>query len=725
MKRPPQKRELVVIDDRYYILAPTARIDDHSRVLKHGDTFAVFDRTGDIHSLGLGEEGLYHKGTRHLSRLELTLGGSPPLLLSSTVREDNALLGVDLANPDLLRDGEIDLPRESLHLFRSAVLWMGACYLRFRLRSFALRKIQLSLSLSFDADFRDIFEIRGQKRPHRGVLLAPQLGERSVELSYRGLDEVERRTRLTFDLVPHALSATEASFELELEPGEERSFTVIASCDPAIACLPRFESAFEAMQAQGVEQRARDTQVFTANERFNDWLSRSAADVHLMCTEQREGPYPYAGIPWFSTPFGRDGIITALEYLWVNPELARGVLLYLAATQATVSDPQRDAEPGKILHEARDGEMAALGEIPFGRYYGSADATPLFVILAGAYYQRTGDAKLAAALWPHVERALRWLETHGDPDGDGFVEYARRSRHGLVTQGWKDSVDSVFHADGELAEGPIALCEVQAMVYGARRAAQLLATALGDKAAAELQARAAESLRARFERAFWCEELGTYALALDGQKRQCKVRTSNAGQCLYTGIASPERAAKVAAGLLDEASWSGWGIRTVARTEARFNPMGYHNGSVWPHDNALIASGFARYGLTEQLLKVFSGLFDASAFFDLHRMPELFCGFSRRVGDGPTHYPVACSPQAWAAGSVYLLLEACLGLRIDAPHKRIELVHPKLPPWLEYVHIGGLRVGEATVDLELTLRSNDVGVILGRRVGQVELFVVK
>jgi glycogen debranching enzyme len=727
MKKPPPRREMVVIDDRYYILAPTARIDEHSRVLKHDDTFAVFDRTGDIHSLGLGEEGLYHKGTRHLSRLELSLGGSTAFLLSSTVREDNALLGVDLTNADLMREGEVILPRDSLHIFRCAVLWKGACYVRFRLKSFGAQPIRLPLALSFEADFRDLFEIRGQKREYRGTLLAPALEDRSVRLSYRGLDRVERHTSLTFDLVPQSLTVNEANFEIALEPGQEKSFAVSIECEqrPASSTALRFEQARDAVAASLLEERRKDTTVFTANERFNDWLARSASDVHLMCTDLDGAPYPYAGIPWFSTPFGRDGIITALEFLWVNPELARGVLLYLARTQATVEDADRDAEPGKILHEARDGEMAALGEIPFGRYYGTVDATPLFVILAAEYYRRTADLGLIKELWPSIQRALSWIDEHGDRDGDGFIEYARRSKKGLVTQGWKDSVDSVFHADGALAEGPIALCEVQAYVYGARRAAQVLATALGETSRAEGFARQAENLRSRFERNFWSDELGTYVLALDGKKRPCKVRTSNAGQCLFTGIAAPDRALKVAATLLDEASYSGWGIRTVASTESRYNPMAYHNGSIWPHDNALIAAGFARYGLIEPLMRVFSGLFDASVHVDLQRMPELFCGFTRRPGDGPTLYPVACAPQAWAAACVYMLLQACIGLRIDAPSKRVELIHPALPSWLEYLHIGGLKVGEATVDLELTRRSNDVGVLLGRREGQVEVFVVK
>ena len=711
----------------YHILAASSLADERTRVLKHGDTFAVFDHYGDIKSGGLGEEGLYHEGTRYLSCLLLELEGGRPFFLGSSVRDENDQLAVVLTNPDLLCDGQVRLPLGTLHLAVKKFLWRSTCYQQLQVKNYGLEPVQTSLSLHFRADYADIFEVSGRKRPARGQDLPPEVTTDRVVLGYRGLDGVVRHTLLQFTPRPSRLTAATARLDLALSPQQEVTFAVTIACQrgPAAPLVLHFDSARAEAQADLERYSSWSCHLRTSNGQINAWVNRALSDIHMLTTEIPTGPYPYAGVPWFNTPFGRDGIITALECLWLRPGLARGVLAYLASTQATEVIPEQDAEPGKILHEIRSGEMAALQEIPFGRYYGSVDATPLFVLLAGAYYERTGDQTFIASLWPHVEAALHWIDRYGDRDGDGFVEYQRQSANGLLHQGWKDSKSAIFHADGSLARGPIALCEVQGYVYAARRAGAALATVLGRTERAVELTRQAEALRERFEPAFWCEELSTYVLALDGDKRPCRVRTSNAGQCLFTGIASPEHARQVARTLLAPASFSGWGIRTVAASESRYNPMGYHTGSVWPHDNALMAQGLARYGLGEQALQIWTGLFEAGRYFDLHRMPELFCGFPKDPGEGPVLYPVACAPQAWAAASVFLLFQACLGLEINAPEGQVYFTRPHLPTSLGELRIHNLEVAGATVDLLLVRHEHNVSVNVLRREGDVEILVVK
>ncbi len=720
--------EVLEHQDKFYIQATSSRADDRTRVLKQGNTFAVFDRFGDVQPVGLGEQGIYHDGTRFLSRLELRLGGRRPLLLSSTVKKENDLLTVDLSNPDLTApDGTLRLARGELHVFRSKFLWEGVCYERLRVSSFSRVPQAIALTLAFAGDYADIFEVRGAKRPRRGQKLPEAVRDAGVVLGYRGLDEVVRRTRIAFDPPPTELDARQARYLLQLAPHETITLFVTMACEvgeqaPAVATNEHALAALTAGLGRSPFTRCR---LQAASDDLDEWLARSISDLQMMVTNTPEGPFPYAGVPWYSAPFGRDGILTAMEVLWIAPELARGVLGYLGALQAETTSPERDATPGKILHEARGGEMAALGEVPFGRYYGSVDATPLYVMLAAAYLRRTGDLAFLRAIAPHVERALGWIERDGDADGDGFVEYARQTPKGLVQQGWKDSHDSVFHADGELAEGPIALCEVQGYVYGAFRGAAEIATALGQRARAESYLRKAEVLRARFAEKFWDEELGTYALALDGKKRPCRVRASNAGHALWAGIAQPAHARRVAETLMSEESFSGWGIRTLASCERRYNPMSYHNGSVWPHDNALIAAGFANYGFDDLGLRLFEAMLGASETVDLRRLPELFCGFRRRPGEGPTLYPVACAPQAWASGAVFMLLGSALGISVDGARNEISLTHPVLPPQLGELRINGLSVGNGQLDLRLENHPHDVGLTVLRREGQVSVVVVK
>ncbi len=718
--------DVIRINDQWYVLATSSRADDRTRVLKHGETFALFDRYGDIQHIGIGEQGLYHRGTRYLSHFELSVNERRPLLLNSTVSENNTLLTVDLTTPDLFDGDRLVLPKGTLHLFRAKLLLEAAHYEHLRLVNYGRRPISVELEFEYGADFADLFEVRGMQRDRRGRMLPPASRKRERVLAYQGLDGILRRTCLRFSQPPDVLDSALIRFRLDLAPGASRDLyiTVVCEEDGVRPLLLPYGRAVRRSNALLSRTSAQAAALYTSNEQFNDWINRSVADLRMLVTRSPHGPYPYAGVPWFSTPFGRDGLITALQTLWLAPELARGVLGYLAATQATEDDPENDAEPGKILHEARTGEMAALGEVPFKRYYGSVDSTPLFVMLAGAYYERTGDRPFLEAIWPQITLALEWIDRYGDRDGDGYVEYARRHERGLAQQGWKDSDDSVFHADGSAARGPIALCEVQGYVYAARRAAASLAEAFGEQDRAARLREQAERLKRNFNRDFWCEELDTYALALDGDKRPCKVRSSNAGHALYTGIADPQYARRLAETLLGGPSFSGWGVRTIAEGEARYNPMSYHNGSIWPHDNSLIAAGLARYGYKEHALKILTALFDASIHLDLHRMPELYCGFARLPGQGPTLYPVACAPQAWAAGAVFMLLQACLGLSFS-PHKpQLRFHHPQLPDYLHHLEIRRLRFGHGEIDLALWRHPHDVGINVLRKEGEVDVAIV-
>ena len=704
----------------FYIPATSSLQERRPRTLKHGDTFGVFDHYGDIVPGQGSPEGIFHQDTRYLSGWQLLINDRRPLLLSSIVQDNNALLTADLTNPDFFdAAGRLRLPKDTIHIVRAKFIWQARVYERLAVRNFDERTHPIRLTLQFQTDFADLFEVRGHERAARGRTSAAVHSRHAIVFTYDGVAGDVSRTIVQFAPTPTRLEEGEAVFELSLEPHGRVSLFFVVECDGGKSMRPGAERFFvclrEARRALRTSS-SRAAAVHTSNDIFNEALCRSVADLYMLVTDTAHGPYPYAGIPWFCTAFGRDGIITAMQLLWLDPAIARGVLRFLAATQAKEQRPEADAEPGKILHETRRGEMARLGEVPFGLYYGTVDATPLFVMLAGMYYERTGDLDTIRALWPHVQAALRWIDEWGDRDGDGFVEYAAESERGLSNQGWKDSEDSVFHDDGRLAAGPIALCEVQGYVFAAKRHAARLAGALGFGPLAETLRDEAAALRERFEAAFWCADLSTYALALDGAKRPCCVRASNAGQVLLSGIASAERAALTAGGLMDRDCFSGWGIRTVAESERRYNPMSYHNGSVWPHDNALIALGFAQYGLSDHIARLFHAMFDAASYMDLRRLPELFCGFRRVPGKGPTFYPVACSPQAWASATPFAFLQACLGLSFDPAGERVRFRQPRLPDFLDQVVIRKLKVGDSQFDVMLRRYGNDVSVnVLDRR----------
>ena len=710
---------------QHYIEVEGSLVQRRLRSLKHGDAFAVFDEYGDIGVIGTGPEGLYFNDTRFLSWYDFRFEGKRPLVLGSVVQDDNAAFSVNLTNPDVHTDGIISLPRDTIAIERTKFLWQAVCYERIGFRNYADSTRRFQIEIGFGADFHDLFEVRGTARNQRGTCTATVTKD-YIEYCYKGLDDRIRKTDLRFWPLPSRLEPGRATFDLELAPNGRQSLFVWVICEDGNK--PEQEAFGRAFRARRRAIRRKATGIATvesSNELFNEVCRRSTADLYMLMTRTRHGLYPYAGIPWYSTVFGRDGILTAMMLLWLDPSIAKGVLGFLAETQATTLDPISEAQPGKILHETRKGEMARLGEVPFRHYYGTVDATPLFVMLAGMYFDRTGDVQTIKGIWPNITAALQWIDTFGDADGDGFVEYARKTASGLVNQGWKDSYNSIFHANGALATGPIALCEVQGYVFAAKLHAAALAHRLGDPDLGTKLHSAAQSLRKDFEVAFWCEELGTFALALDGGKTPCRVRTSNAGHALFTGIASPELAARVARTLLGPDFFSGWGIRTVANGESRFNPISYHNGSVWPHDNAMIALGFARYGLVFEAAQVFSAMFEAAAYQDLRRLPELFCGFIRKPHRGPTAYPVACAPQAWASATPFAFLGACLGMELRYDGNSVSFRDPVLPLFLDHVVLKNLSLGNSRINLKLQRHGLDVTLNLLKKWGDTKIMLVK
>ena len=711
--------KFIEIEGDFYVSANSSYADDRTQVLNHGDTFGVFDRWGDIQPLGKQVQGLYHEGTRYLSTYELRIAGERPLLLSSALNENNEILTIDLTNPELSLEDGMRIPASKIHLKRIKFLRNGACYESIKLANYDTVAYRFELSLSLAADFKDIFEIRGKHRMNRGETLPSQVynsddsndSANTLEQLYRGLDGELRLTQTHFCPVPDELRPQLAIYKIDIQPKQviQLQFRSLLHAGEG---KPKDAKLEEVAQNASAFDRVREhlPKISTSNEQFDHWLNRSKTDLVSLIADTPWGKYPYAGIPWFNTSFGRDGLITAIQTLWLVPGLSRDVLLYLARTQATEFNDFMDAEPGKILHEARKGEMAELGEIPYKLYYGTVDATPLFIALAGLYYQRTADLETVKTIWPNLTAALEWINKHGDLDGDGFLEYHKRSKNGLIHQGWKDADDAVSHADGTLALTPMALCEVQGYVYAAKEQMALLAEAIGENDLARQLDEEANQLKKKFNEAFWDEELKTYVIGLDANKQPCRVKSSNAGQCLFTGIADADKARQVAKTIMASDSFSGWGVRTLAADAPRYNPMSYHNGSVWPHDNSLIALGLSRYGHMDGVKKIFEALFKAAISDDMARLPELFCGFERRPGEGPTTYPVACSPQAWAVASVFILIQSCLRLSVNALKKQIIFDKPILPDYLDSLLIEDLPLGNESLSIELIRYERSLGV---------------
>jgi glycogen debranching enzyme len=686
--------EPAIRDQHHQVVSADVPSGERMHSLRHDDCFGLFNEIGDIDAESRSEAGLYRSGVRHLSRLTLTVAGQRPLLLSATPRDDNVLLTMNLTNADVRGEGGVILlPRGTLHIRRSRFIWQGVCHEMIRVRNFALSTVPVELVIRFGSDFENIVDVRAQRRVDAARARFERVERDSVTQGCLGADEVVRETVVDCHVSPEAITADSLRYRLQLGSRGEKTLTLAIGCRSAnkpvqISAFTRSLAAAEELAR--VESRPRCL-IHCSDPSFSRWLGHATADVGMLLTDTPHGRIPAAGLPWLDGIFGRDAIITALQTLWMWPDIARDVLRYLAATQCADSSPGHGAETGKILAEARDGSPP--------NYY-STDTTPLFVLLAGAYFTRTADLRLMTELWPAINGALRWIDVHGDVDGDGFIETRPRGA-GPAHTGWKTSPDAVFHADGRLATGPLALCEVQGYVYAARLGAARIARSLGDMPRAIALVEAAQALQARFNSAFWCKDIETFALALDGEKQPCRVRTSNPGHCLYTGIAHAERARQIIAGFGDVHMFSGWGVRSVAENELRYNPMSYHNGSIWPHDNALIAAGAARYDDKTFALRI----------------------LKRRGREAPLQFPVACSPQSGSASAALLLLQSVLGISIDALDRQIVLAHPVMPDGFEEISVKNLAIAEASVDFTVRRHGGSVSVSVERREGKVDLVI--
>jgi len=672
------------------------RVPQRLYALKDRDTFIVADSHGDI--VGAAD-GLFHDDTRILSRWEVTLGDKAPTLLSGAISQDNVYFTSHGLNRAIPAPSGPVAPPGVVHLERKRFLWGERLYERIRLTNYSPDVMGLPLVFRYAADFHDMFEVRGARRRARGKVFPPEIDESSVRFGYEGLDGVARASVLAFSEPPVSLCEDQAEFHISLRTDAcIELYIEVGATHAERPCRDRFRAAAARARFAMRERRRRGARITTNGRLFNAWIDKSRSDLALLTTPMKTGPYPYAGIPWFSTAFGRDGIITAWQILWCEPSLAKGVLSYLAEWQAHETSAFRDSDPGKIMHETRRGEMSALGEVPFGRYYGGVDTTPLFVALAGAYAERTGDYAQLERWWPALERAAGWITMKADRHPLGLISYERAMDGGLTNQGWKDSGDSIFHADGRFPKGPVSLVEVQGYAYAAYRTMAALTARRGDNQAAERWSGRAAALRAVVEERFWMPEQGFYGIALDGNNELCRVAASNPGHLLITGLPRADRAELVGERLFSSDFFSGWGLRTLAVEQPRYNPMSYHNGSVWPHDTALAALGLSYYGERAGVVKLTAALFEAATQLEM-RLPELFCGFPRAAGEPPVAYPVACLPQAWAAGSVFMLLQGCLGLFISGEGSEVEIRDPALPIGIDRLTVSDLQVGDGAIDL--------------------------
>jgi glycogen debranching enzyme len=695
--------------------------------VKEGETFVCSDHSGDLTVPNTVGMGIYFRDTRFLSRFELRINGAEPVLLSSSAERAH-LSYVDLTNPDLWQGEVLAVPAQTVNIRR--IRAVADCVLeRMRVKNFNHFPVEVSLEFALAADYLDLFEVRGLLRERRGTRFAPIVDGAVVKLAYLGVDQSLRETWATFSGTPAHVSVdgdtVRVRFDFAL--GAQVTQTLSVSFEPIVDGERRrcddFTTVFTRTRSSYEEWEQESSQIRTDNEVFDALALRGIRDLRALLTKTRLGEFLAAGIPWYVAPFGRDAILASYEILAINPEPARRTLHLLGSLLGTQNDPWRDEEPGKVLHEIRQGELANADYIPHTPYYGTIDATPLYLMLAAAYFRWTNDLATILELKDVFDRALAWIDRYGDLDGDGYVEYIRRSPRGLRNQGWKDSGNAIVHADGTLAAPPIALAEVQGYVYMAKRRMAEIYALLGEGRTASRLERESADLKVRFNRDFWVEDEQYFALALDGEKRQVTTVTTNPAHGLYCDLIDRSKAKAMAQRLMAPDMFSGWGIRTMSKQAVAYNPMSYHNGSVWPHDNAIVAAGLKRYGYGESTLRITTALFEAAMHMEYFRLPELFCGFTRRSPATPVRYPVACSPQAWAAASPFLLLQSMLGISARADQGLLTVNKPDLPDWLNRVEWRNLRVGDCRLSLVFTRQGGMTTFSMTDRQGDVRVLM--
>ena len=689
------------------------------QTIKHDRVFLLCDRHGDIPDKNMAALGLYFRDTRFLSRYELEIDGMRPTYLHSEVDRNYSMLveatlpvtSVDPTGVETKKNVSVSRHRWLEHGFHETI----------RVQNFGSNRRRVRISLTFGADFLDLFVVRGFRRKESGKMLDPQVSEDGVTFGYDGLDGIHRELEIRFEPHPKRISTRGATFELRVDPQSSSSIEV--SILPRAGDEEPLHRTHAELERDYSDWRKHCTRFRASNPQLQQYMDRAVLDLRMMQTDLEGKPAIDAGVPWFSTLFGRDSLITAYQALGVNPELAMGTLETLAQYQGSKVDEWREEEPGKILHELRVGELAGTGEIPHTPYYGTIDATPLWLLIYGRVWMWTADLAFAEKLWPNALRALEWIDEYGDMDGDGYVEYRKKSDGGLDNQGWKDSHDGIVHADGSIPVSPISLVEVQGYVFDAWVQVARVAAALGHNDVAKDLERKAAELKRRFNEDFWMPEEGYYAVALDGNKEQVRSITSNPGHCLWSRIIDQGRATRVVRRLLAPDMSSGWGIRTLSRRSPAYDPIGYHTGTVWPHDNSLIAHGMKLMGFDDAANKVIDQLALSGAFFPAGRFPELFCGFAREDVPVPVEYPVACRPQAWATGASLLMVRSYGGISADAPNGTLYIARPTLPEWLQRQDLIGMRVGEARVDLAFNSHEGVTGCQVLRKDGELDVLI--